>query len=160
VHTTAAALGLSAVLAASETAFTLVRLAGAAYLCYLGARMLLAPSGALVPPPAAGPVAAAGASAAAFRRGIVTNLLNPKVALFYLAFLPQFIDPASPTKTLAFLTLGATFVTTGTLWCLVLATAAASLRRLLVRRRGLAAAIDRAAGALFIALGIRLALAR
>jgi threonine/homoserine/homoserine lactone efflux protein len=161
VHTTAAALGLSAVLAASETAFTVVRLAGAAYLCYLGARMLLAPSGALVPPPAAsGPVAAAATSAAAFRRGIVTNVLNPKVALFYLAFLPQFIDPASPTKTLAFLMLGATFVTTGTLWCLVLATAAASLRGVLVRRRGLAAALDRAAGALFIALGIRLALAR
>jgi threonine/homoserine/homoserine lactone efflux protein len=150
------------VLAASETAFTVVRLAGAAYLCYLGARMLLAPAGALVPPTAAAarPAAASGASAAAFRRGIVTNVLNPKVALFYLAFLPQFIDPASPTKTLAFLALGATFVTTGTLWCLVLATAAASLRGLLVARRGLAAAIDRAAGALFIALGIRLAISR
>jgi RhtB (resistance to homoserine/threonine) family protein len=165
VHTVAAALGLSAVLAASETAFTVVRLAGAAYLCYLGARMLFAPAGALVPPAAVAAVAAreragSGASLQAFRRGILTNVLNPKVALFFLAFLPQFIDPQSPTKTLAFLVLGATFVTTGTLWCLVLATAAASLRSLLLARRGLAAAIDRAAGALFIALGIRLAISR
>src|SRR4029450_2255308 len=89
VHTTAAALGLSAILATSATAFTVVKLAGAAYLIYVGVRALTSRS--LVP--GAVTAEAATAARAAFRRGVVTNLLNPKVALFFLAFLPQFIDP-------------------------------------------------------------------
>ena len=96
----------------------------------------------------------------AFRRGIVTNLLNPKVALFFLAFLPQFIDPASERKVEAFLLLGATFITTGLTWCLVLAVAAARCRELLLNRPTMGGLLSRAAGAIFIALGLRLALHR
>jgi threonine/homoserine/homoserine lactone efflux protein len=69
-----------------------------------------------------------GGARAAYTQGVLTNVLNPKVALFFLALLPQFISPSSPHKTLAFLALGATFITTGTIWCLVLAMGAARLR--------------------------------
>lgn len=155
-HTLLAALGLSAILAASPWAFTFVKLAGAAYLLYLGMRLLLAKHAAATA--AGAPPAAAARSA--FVQGILTNLLNPKVALFFLALLPQFIDPASPTKTLAFLALGATFVTTGLIWCLVLAAAAGRLQAFFRRHPGANVAIDRAVGALFIGLGARLAWTR
>ena len=156
VHTLAAALGLSAILATSATAFTVVKLLGAAYLIYIGVRALSSRSFV------AGNLSASGAVAArdAFRRGIVTNLLNPKVALFFLAFLPQFIDPASERKVEAFLLLGATFITTGLSWCLVLAVAAARCRDLLLRRPAAGSLLSRAAGAIFIALGLRLAFHR
>ena len=87
----------------------------------------------------------------AFRRGIVTNLLNPKVALFFLAFLPEFIDPASDRKVEAFLLLGATFITTGLSWCLVLAVAAGRCRDLLLKRPA-AGSLARAAQAQFSSL--------
>lgn len=153
-HTLLAALGLSAILAASPWAFTLVKLAGAAYLLYLGTRLLLARHPAEAAAPSAPPAAAVHS---AFVQGILTNLLNPKVALFFLALLPQFIDPASPTKTFAFLALGATFVTMGLIWCLVIAAAAGRLQAFLRRHPGANVAIDRAVGALFIGLGARLA---
>ncbi len=157
-HTLAAALGLSAILATSAFAFTAVKLVGAAYLLYLGARLLLGrePTGA----PGAGTATAPAAPSAAFAQGIVTNILNPKVALFFLAFLPQFIDPASESKTLAFLVLGATFVTTGLAWCLVLAVAAARLQRFFASHPGARILLDRTVGALFVGLGARLAWAR
>ena len=154
-HTLLAALGLSALLAASPWAFTLVRLAGAAYLIYLGARLLLRARSATQVTRSA-----PGSARSAFVQGIVTNLMNPKVALFFLALLPQFIDPASPTKTLAFLTLGATFITTGLIWCLVLATAAGRLQAFLRGNPGVGRLIDKGVGALFLILGARLAAAR
>lgn len=154
-HTLLAALGLSALLAASPWAFTLVRLAGAAYLIYLGARLLLRAKGATQVTRSA-----PGSARTAFVQGIVTNLMNPKVALFFLALLPQFIDPASPAKTLAFLTLGATFITTGLIWCLVLATAAGRLQAFLRGNPGVGRLIDKGVGALFLILGARLAAAR
>src|ERR1051325_3118418 len=110
-HTGAAALGLSAFLATTAWAFTAVKFVGAAYLIFLGARMLFQKQSGL---PIPGRFRGSG-SAAAFRQGILTNILNPKVALFFLAFLPQFIDPAAPSKVAAFLLLGFTFVFTGTL---------------------------------------------
>jgi threonine/homoserine/homoserine lactone efflux protein len=157
-HTLLAALGLSAILAASPWAFTFVKLAGAVYLMYLGARLLLskrAHADALL----AGPPAAA-AVRSAFAQGILTNLLNPKVALFFLALLPQFIDPASARKTLAFVLLGATFVTTGLIWCLVLAAAAGRLQAFFRRNPSAGVLLDRMVGALFVALGARLAWTR
>jgi threonine/homoserine/homoserine lactone efflux protein len=156
VHATAAALGLSAILATSATAFTVVKLLGAAYLIFIGLRALTSPS--LLP--ADPTVERAGNAYAAFQLGIVTNLLNPKVALFFLAFLPQFIDPGSERKVEAFLLLGGTFITTGLAWCLVLAVAAAGFRGLLVRRPGMGSVLSRVAGATFVALGLRLALHR
>ena len=156
VHTLGAALGLSAILATSATAFIVVKLLGAVYLIYIGVRALS--SRTLLPDTlAAGDAVVA---RLAFRRGIVTNLLNPKVALFFLAFLPQFIDPASDRKVEAFLVLGATFITTGLSWCLVLAVAAARFRDLLLRRPAAGNVLSRTAGAIFIVLGLRLALHR
>jgi threonine/homoserine/homoserine lactone efflux protein len=157
-HTAAAALGLSAILATSAAAFSIVKLAGAAYLIFLGAKLLVSRS---VAAPPTGPSGAAGVDPrSALRQGILTNVLNPKVALFFLAFLPQFIEPASHTKTLAFLVLGATFITTGFLWCLVVAFAAARLQSFFVRNPSVRTLIDRLVGALFLVLGARLAWSR
>jgi threonine/homoserine/homoserine lactone efflux protein len=160
VHTLAAALGLSAILAASATAFSVVKLAGAAYLVHLGIKLLragtLSPAAGLPGTPAAG----GSAPAACFRQGMLTNLLNPKVALFFLALLPQFIEPTSASRTVAFLILGASFITTGTLWCVVLVTAAARLRGLLTRKPQVRTLIERATGTLFLLLGARLAWSR
>jgi threonine/homoserine/homoserine lactone efflux protein len=154
-HTAAAALGLSAFLATSAWAFIGVKLAGAAYLIFLGVRALLERQPDLALPAhfkQNGPTAA-------FRQGILTNVLNPKVALFFLAFLPQFIDSATPSKTTAFLVLGFTFVTTGTIWCLVLAWFAATFSARLRGNATVAALLNRVVGSLFIFLGLRLAVA-
>lgn len=160
-HTLAAALGLSLLLATSALAFTVVKLLGAAYLIYLGTRLLLSrPVRERTPTPAATTPGAAVAARSAFFQGMLTNLLNPKVALFFLAFLPQFIDTANQVRTLAFLALGATFVTTGLLWCLVLATTAGALQAFFLRNPEARRLLDRAVGALFIGLGARLAWAR
>jgi len=152
-HTCAAAFGLSAFLATSAWAFSAVKLAGAAYLIFLGLRALLRREHDL-PVPARfeqnDPVAA-------FRQGILTNVLNPKVALFFLAFLPQFIDSATLFKMPAFLVLGLTFVMTGTIWCLVLAWFAAAFSARLRGNATVAALLNRVVGSLFIFLGVRLA---
>ena len=94
---------------------------------------------------------------AAFRQGIITNLLNPKVALFFLAFLPQFIDPASPMKIPAFITLGLAFVATGTIWCLILAWFASVFSERLRGSTTVVNVLNRAVGSLFVFLGLRLA---
>jgi threonine/homoserine/homoserine lactone efflux protein len=156
VHTGAAALGLSALLATSPYAFMAVKFAGAAYLLYIGVRALLSRPNTLPG------TAAADESGRwpAFRQGIVTNLLNPKVALFFLALMPQFISAGSTHKVGAFLALGLSFVTLGLLWCTTLAVAAAWLRRAFLRRPSLASWMNRIAGTMFIALGLRLATTR
>jgi threonine/homoserine/homoserine lactone efflux protein len=156
VHVVGAAIGLSALLASSAAAFAIVKWAGAVYLCVIGIRMLLT-RGASQPGETAG-----GTGELSLRRvywqGALTNLLNPKVALFFLAFLPQFVAAGAPHQGLAFLTLGLIFVSTGTLWCLLLALFAARAARR-VRQSGRARVlINRALGALFIGLGARLAL--
>src|SRR4051812_47389821 len=118
IHTAAAAIGLSALLASSAAAFTVVRYAGAAYLIYLGLRLLMSRGN---DSPAASDVAPTSGPRdgwAIYRQGVLTNVLNPKVALFFLAFLPQFVDPGSTHRTLAFLSLGLVFVLSGTIWCL------------------------------------------
>ena len=153
VHTMAAALGLSVLLATSTLAFDIVRYAGAAYLVFLGVRMLVARASA---------VADAGTRgrgvAAAFRQGMVTNVLNPKVALFFLAFLPQFIAASAPQAKLGFVVLGLSFVGTGLCWCLVLALAGAAIGAWLRTRPRFGAWLDRICGAVFVGLGVRLAL--
>jgi threonine/homoserine/homoserine lactone efflux protein len=157
VHVFAAAIGLSALLAASSAAFTLVKWAGAAYLCLMGVKMLLSRQ----PVPADGVEATASDAISlrqVFWQGALTNALNPKVALFFLAFLPQFVAADSPHQALAFLLLGLIFIFNGTLWCLgVAAFAARAASR--VRRSGRALALlRRALGGLFVYLGVRVAL--
>jgi threonine/homoserine/homoserine lactone efflux protein len=153
VHCLAAALGLSAVFAASTLLFDLLRIAGAAYLIHLGIQMLRAG------PTARNRATMQGQSvAAAFRQGVITNVANPKVALFFLAFLPQFVAPQSTHRLLALLVLGATFVVTSTAWCLLLALGAGRLRRAAAPNRDVGRLLSGAAGGLFIVLGSRLAL--
>jgi threonine/homoserine/homoserine lactone efflux protein len=153
LHTSAAALGLSAILATSAVAFGIIKLVGGAYLIFLGLKMILERSDQLSLPSNF----RRRTSIAAFRQGVLTNVLNPKVALFFLAFLPQFIDPASNTKVLAFLALGLTFVTTGTIWCLILAWFASAFSERLRANKTIGQWLNRAAGTLFIFLGLRLA---
>jgi threonine/homoserine/homoserine lactone efflux protein len=157
IHTFLAALGLSALLATSQYAFMAVKFAGAAYLIYLGARALLTRNTGL---PGADVRVAGDGRWSAFRQGIVSNLLNPKVALFFLALMPQFITANSTHKVAAFLALGMSFVTLGSAWCLVLAVGAARLRGAFLRRPSLASILNKVAGAMFIALGLRLATVR
>jgi threonine/homoserine/homoserine lactone efflux protein len=155
VHMLAAALGLSALLAASATAFTVVKLIGAAYLVYLGVSLWR--SGP--PTPAAGKAPARRAPMRiVFAQGVLTNVLNPKVALFFLAFLPQFVDADAPHKLVAFLFLGLVFNFNGTLWNLFVAWSAASIGRRVTGRGRASAWLARVAGTAFVALGIRLAL--
>ena len=155
-HTCAAALGLSAILATSALAFGAIKLLGGAYLIFLGIKMVLDRRKRLSLPSNF----RRRTTAAAFRQGIFTNILNPKVALFFLAFLPQFIDPASNVKLLAFLMLGFTFVTTGTIWCLVLAWFASAFSERLRTNETIGQWLNRTAGALFVFLGLRLAIAK
>jgi threonine/homoserine/homoserine lactone efflux protein len=158
VHVTAAALGISALLAASAALFAAVKLLGAAYLIYLGASLLLRHRSrhrdhATVGQPPVG-------LSVIFRQGFITNVLNPKVALFFLAFLPQFIDAGAPSKVLAFVFLGLIFDLNGTLWNILVAWMAASAASSM-RNTGLIQKwIDRGVGALFIGIGIRLAIAQ
>jgi threonine/homoserine/homoserine lactone efflux protein len=156
VHVFACAAGLSALLAASAAAFTTVKWVGAAYLCYIGITMLLARQAQRAP-------AAVGDSQIlslrrVFWQGALTNVLNPKVALFFLAFLPQFVAADSPHKPLAFLLLGAIFIFNGTLWCLGIAAFAARTARRMARSGRAMAWINRALGGMFVYLGTRLAL--
>jgi threonine/homoserine/homoserine lactone efflux protein len=160
VHVAAATVGLSALVSASATAFTVLKWVGAAYLLYVGASMVLARRGALAPP---GLGAAAGTVPArlgeVFAQGFWTNALNPKVALFFLAFLPQFIDPQAPSKTLTFLMLGLIFIVNSIPVNLAYGLGAAWLSaRVVAVRRGMGW-LERGAGALFIYFGIRLATA-
>ena len=138
-------------------AFTIVKWAGAAYLCVIGIMLLL-----LSRPHANVDNARIGDGAMSLRRvflqGALTNILNPKVALFFLAFLPQFVSADSEHKAVAFLLLGLIFVSNGTLWCLgVAAFAARTANR--VKRSGKAVVwINRGLGGMFVYLGARIAL--
>jgi threonine/homoserine/homoserine lactone efflux protein len=156
LHALAAAFGLAALLSASTAAFSVIKWVGAAYLLWLGIGMLRAAARSA----AAGAGLQSGASATAlavFRQGLLTNLLNPKIALFFLALLPQFIATDAPHKTAAFLFLGAWFVIQGTLFNLLLVLAVAPLRRWRPRP-ALQRSLQATGGLLFAALAARLAL--
>jgi threonine/homoserine/homoserine lactone efflux protein len=156
VHTLAASLGLSALLAASATAFFVIKMAGAGYLIYLGARMLLARQ----PPASISGGFSSSALLAVYRQGLLTNVLNPKVALFFVAFLPQFISADGGSTYPGFTLLGLCFVFTSTLWCFCLVWFASGLRRFLHRDETVVTVLHRVAGVLFIGLGLRLAASR
>ena len=152
-HVTLAALGLSALLAASDLAFTLVKWAGAGYLVWMGIGMLRSAGGAALPSAAVDP-------RRVFWRGVLTNALNPKVALFFLAFLPQFIEPHGGHQAVAFGLLGLLFTLGGTAVSLVVAWVAGLARERLAgstRASRLGTWLQRAAGAMFVVLGVKLA---
>lgn len=153
VHTLAAVLGLSAILMTSALAFSVLKYLGAAYLVWIGLRMLLARQTAHAPAETRGR-----GFAAAFRQGIFTNVLNPKVALFYLAFLPQFVAMHEPHAQLGLLVLGLSFIGTGLCWSLVLALTGARIHRLLQRRPQIGRWMDRACGTVLLGFGLKLAL--
>ncbi len=155
VHTTAAAFGLSAILVASAFAFSLVKWAGAAYLIYLGIELLLRKGSEV--PNITGEVAGANRWTI-YRQGLLTNLLNPKVAIFYMAFLPQFVLPTQVSSPLPFLFLGSVFIFTGTLWCLFIAAMAATASKTLRTRARSLPIARRVTGLIFVGLGIKLAI--
>ena len=152
VHIALVALGLSALLRSVPLAYDAVRLAGAAYLVWLGVRALRSGEGG-----AAAPRLAPASLGGIFRQGVVTNVLNPKVALFFLAFLPQFVDPARGDAALQIVALGLLFDFSGTLVNVAVALLASGAAARL-RADGRAAGwLRRASGVLFIGLGARLA---
>jgi threonine/homoserine/homoserine lactone efflux protein len=173
VHVFAAAVGVGALLAASATAFTVLKWAGAAYLLYVGVRLLFARAPSVGwseerrPGSRSDPGSRGGFANPAyaerpplwqvFRGGFLTNVLNPKVAIFFLAFVPQFIAPETPHKALAFVLLGTLFnvnsVAVNSAW----AVAAGWMARRAAVQRGMHW-LDRAAGAMFVAFGLKLAL--
>ena len=157
VHVGAAALGLGALLAASATAFTVLKWLGAAYLLWVGSRLLVSREPASADLRALAQEAPDASLQAVFLGGFWTNVLNPKVAIFFLAFVPQFIAPEARDKTLAFVLLGALFNINSVPVNVGWAFAAAWMARRDAVQRGMHW-LDRAAGAMFIAFGLRLAL--
>lgn len=151
IHTIFAAFGLSVVLSKSEFAFDAIKYAGAGYIGYLGIKSLLSKAAYLklseesrLP------------SLKIYLQGMLTNLLNPKVALFYLAFLPQFVSKDNNFGVLPFFALGFTFITTGTIWCLFLALFASGISTRLRQNKNASIILNKLTGILFICLGVNL----
>ncbi|MCR6631353.1 MAG: LysE family translocator [Magnetospirillum sp.] len=154
-HTALAALGVSAIIAASPWAFLALKLAGGLYLAWLGIQMLRHPDLG-----AAGPAGSGENAWRLFRRGLVANAVNPKVILFFLAFLPQFVQAGRGAVAGQTLALGLTFtVQAAVLFCL-LGACAGQLGRVLSRRPAMGRWLNRLAGLTFLGVGARLALGR
>ena len=156
VHTLFASFGLSIILAKSATAFIVVKYLGVAYLVFLGVKMIINKNILdndihkskkqdmwII-----------------YRQAVLTNVLNPKVALFFLAFLPQFINPANADGPLPFILLGITFMTTGTIWCFFLAFASSQITRTLRNNERIGKLMQKISGMIFIALGLKLLTSR
>jgi threonine/homoserine/homoserine lactone efflux protein len=153
VHIAALALGLAALLAAVPLAYDILRIAGAIYLTAIGLQLLLRPRAA---PPAALQRARLGAI---FAQAVLTNVLNPKVALFFLAFLPQFVDPVAGPAVAQIVLLGLLFDVQGTVVNVVVALVASGTSQRLRASGKLLSLLQRVTGAVFVMLGARLALA-
>lgn len=160
IHTLLAALGLSVLLANSPTAFMIVKYIGASYLCYLGVKMLMSKQQPLI----GASLQENGKPSSAktldywqiYKQGVLTNTFNPKVALFFLAFFPQFINPNYANSTLSFLLLGLTFAVTGFIWCLCLALLASKFSEKLRENPAIESILNKISGVVFIGLGIKL----
>ena len=156
VHITLAAIGFYSLIALWPPAFTAITVAGAFYLIVLGVMTWLGRRSLDL---SARPGTAAKNDWQVYRQGMMTNLLNPKVALFFIAFLPEFIDPAGSFGPLPFIFLGFTFFCTGTLWCLFVAVFAASVADTLRTRPAIQTVLDLFTAALFVCLGAAILLA-
>ncbi|MBE0406586.1 LysE family translocator [Psychrobacter sp. AOP22-C1-22] len=160
VHTLLAALGLSIILANSPLAFMIVKYIGASYLCYLGVKMLMAKQQPLI----ASHLQENGKPAPTksldhwqiYKQGLLTNTFNPKVALFFLAFFPQFIDASYAYSMLSFIVLGLTFAITGFIWCFCLALLASKFSENLRKNPSIEVVLNKISGVVFIGLGIKL----
>ncbi len=154
VHTAMAIVGLSAIIATSALLFSIVKYAGAAYLVYLGVRAILQRT-----PVDLGAGAQAITAGRAFRQAILVEVLNPKTALFFLAFLPQFVDPAAGAVALQLSLLGIVFVGLGLVSTVAFAVGAGGIGRFVRRHPAVLRWQGKAVGTLYCALGVRLALA-
>jgi RhtB (resistance to homoserine/threonine) family protein len=159
IHSLACAFGLTALLAASATAFTIVKFAGAIYLIYLGVRLMFAKPAADAPAADARVPSAAKSLRQLFLQGFWTNVLNPKVVLFFVSFFPQFVTLGSAHKTFAFLTLGAVFVMMSMVWNSFVAWIAGSVTQRFSGKPVVKRWLDRGVGSAFVGLGIKLATA-
>jgi len=155
VHICIAVLGLSAVLATSEFAFSVVKYIGAAYLVYLGCSLLISKHKVAI---STNNTSKKGGFFAVMGKAILINVLNPKVALFFLAFFPQFVDVSYDNSILAFLILGAIFVINATLWNVFVAWSASSIAKKLNVNSTLGKILKRLMAVIFIGFGVRLAL--
>ncbi|MBA3013285.1 MAG: LysE family translocator [Proteobacteria bacterium] len=154
VHVLGAAFGLSLILSASARAFALIKWAGALYLIFLGIKTLMDKTTAFETIQAR---FTKGDLIKIYRQGVITNVLNPKVALFFLSFLPQFINPAAAQGPLPFLVLGTTFLVTGSIWCLILTRTAARMTDTLRNNRRIGLVLQKISGIIFIGFGLKLA---
>jgi threonine/homoserine/homoserine lactone efflux protein len=160
VHVLAGALGVSAIVLASAELFTALKWLGAAYLVWLGVRTIIAARRDAVQALAGADHAPPIGAARAFREGVVVEALNPKTAAFFLAFIPQFLDPSAGAVALPFILLGCISVTLNTLADIVVAIGASRIREGAATRPGLIKRLREISGASMIALGAGLALAK
>lgn len=151
-HTAAAALGLSALILTTEWAFSAIKLLGAAYLIFQGVHYWRQHTSTV----GVSPQKVQSSPSGAFRQGVVTNILNPKVALFFLAFLPQFIPNGASSPAYSFFVLGLAFNVMGAVWCMGIATLANTVSRQLRENSTIESMLNRSIGALFVLLGVRL----
>jgi threonine/homoserine/homoserine lactone efflux protein len=155
VHTIAAALGLSAILATSATAFTVIKVIGAGYLIFLGIKTFFDRSNVLALDQ---PTERSVSAWTIFRQGILVDVLNPKVAIFFLAFLPQFIAPSSDAKAATFIFLGLIVIGISLVWEFFLVMASVAITHYIRRSATIGKQMNRAVGLVYAGLGVRLAM--
>lgn len=150
VHTLLAALGLSVILRESALAFNIMKFAGAGYLVFLGIKAVVSKK----PLFDSDPESLDESPLKVYRQGVLTNVLNPKAALFFLALLPQFVSQSAGSSPLPFLALGLTFFTTSTIWSVVLAFAASFANALLRKNERVQKGAGKVTGIIYILLGL------
>ncbi|MBW7455362.1 LysE family translocator [Paenibacillus sepulcri] len=151
VHTFLAAVGLSVILTTSVVLFTIIKIIGAGYLIYLGVRMLIQKSSNLELKDTKSM-----SLKKIYTQGLLTNVTNPKVALFFISFLPQFISGDNTYGPLPFIILGLSFVMTGTVWCLLVAIFSSYATKKLRNNPKVEFILNKITGIIFIGLGIKL----
>lgn len=150
VHTIMASFGLSIILSQSAIAFNVLKIAGAAYLIVMGIKSIISKNSIL----ASKDEREMESSIKVYTQGILTNVLNPKVALFFLAFLPQFVDPANTYGPIPFLILGFTFFCTSSIWCIIVALTSSIISSVLNKNPKASALSNKIAGFIYIVLGL------
>ena len=154
IHTLLAAFGLSVLITESPMLYNVVKYAGALYLLYLGYKMIIQRTELSTELMAI----SVNSHKQIYKDAVITNLLNPKVALFFIAFLPQFIDPLFKHSIIPFLLLGITFIITGTIWCMFLAIFSSAIFSRLKHNSRIALYMNRICGTALVIIGLKVAL--